>query len=301
MPGRMDGMSRAVIFDIQRFSVHDGPGIRTTVFFKGCHNHCSWCHNPESLSSRLQILRYPERCIGCGRCGEVCALRKEELQGLPPRAELCIGCGKCAAVCPASALVPCGREFTAEELFARIREDAIYYEESGGGVTFSGGEPVLAGGFLTEILQKCKAANIHTAVQTAGNLPFQRLEPLLGWVDLWMIDVKVLDPILFAQHVGSHPELVLENIRRLTEMGKRVIAHTPVVGGVNDTVEAIGQIASALAEFSGLAGYELLPYHSYGLSKTERLTGKTPESDFYTPSAEAMAVLREAARGFRKS
>lgn len=288
----------ATILNIQRFSTHDGPGIRTTVFFKGCTNACAWCHNPESLHAAPELQIYPDRCIGCGRCLAACTVgAHENLEGVKVfHRDRCAGCGRCAEECFAQALVMAGKETTADELMAEIAKDEIYYRQSGGGVTFSGGEPVLAGNFLVEVLKHCKEKAIHTTLQTAGNYAWAMIEPMLPYLDLVMCDVKTCDAAKHERFVGTKPDLIQANVLRLAQTGIPLIIRTPVVGGVNDSLEEIEAIARFV---QGLGGrqYELLPYHALGNSKRATL-GLDEAAAFETPTKEHMQALAEAASAF---
>jgi pyruvate formate lyase activating enzyme len=286
----------ATILNIQRFSTHDGPGIRTTVFFKGCTNSCAWCHNPESLRGKPEIQVYPELCIGCGRCLSACSVgAHEDLAGRKVfHRERCTGCGRCAEECFAQALVLAGKETTVDELVAEILKDESYYRQSGGGVTFSGGEPVLAGDFLLETLRRCKSEGTHTTLQTAGNYPWRMLEPLLPLLDLVMFDVKAGSPETHRRYVGTELEGILSNLRELSGVGIPVLVRTPVVGGVNDSTDEIVRIAQLIQGLPNVIGYELLPYHPLGNSKRESL-GLPDDSPFEVPTPERMRELAAAA------
>ena len=176
-------MLTATIFDIERNSFVDGPGIRTTVFFKGCNLKCAWCHNPESQDFNVQMMFYKDKCKSCGKCNRVC----------PYNLEKCDLCGKCTFYCPVDARKVCGKEYTANEVFSEIIKDKSYYDNSGGGVTFSGGECMLQIDFLLDILKKCKENGIHTAVDTAGHIPFENFEKILPYTDLFLYDIKLFD------------------------------------------------------------------------------------------------------------
>ena len=197
-------MKTATLFDIERNSFVDGPGIRTTVFFKGCNLKCAWCHNPESQSTKPQMMFYRDKCTGCGKCKEIC-----------PTPDNCILCGKCTFYCPVDARKVCGKEYTVDEVFSEIIKDKSYYENSGGGVTFSGGECMLQIDFLAEILKKCKENGIHTAVDTAGHIPFESFKKILPYTDLFLYDIKIFDTQKHKQYVGVGNELILENSLRL--------------------------------------------------------------------------------------
>ena len=267
----------ATIFDIQRASFVDGPGIRTTVFFKGCNLRCAWCHNPESQSPKTEMLFYKNRCTGCGKCKEKC----------PNNLEKCDLCGKCTLFCPHDAREICGREYTVDEVFSEIVKDKNIYENSGGGVTFSGGECMLQIDFLEEILKKCKDDGIHTAVDTAGYVSFDKFERILPYTDMFLYDVKIADSEKHKKYVGAPNELIIENLKKLIGLGKRVWVRVPVIAGINDTEEeilAINEISS------GVEKIELLPYHAMGEHKYSAL-GMNVQT-FSAPSSEKMESLK---------
>ena len=268
---------KANIFDISRVSYVDGPGIRTTVFFKGCNLRCAWCHNPESQSPKKQILFYENKCKKCQKCLEKC----------PNFFEKCNFCGKCALFCPNDARELCGREYTVEEIFLQVVKDKSLYENSGGGVTFSGGECMLAIDFLEEILKRCKAEGLHTAVDTAGHIPPEYFERILPYTDLFLYDIKIADTKKHERYVGVGNELIISNIKRLISLGARVIVRTPIIAGINDTIEEVSAIAKIA---KGAEKIELLPYHSMGEHKYSAL-GRAVER-FSAPSEETMAILR---------
>ena len=198
---------KATIFDIERNSHVDGPGIRTIVFFKGCNLRCTWCHNPESQSGKQQMMFYKDKCKGCGKCKEFC----------PNHLENCDLCGNCTFYCPVDARKVCGKEYAVDEVFAEIIKDKSYYDNSGGGVTFSGGECMLQIDFLAEILKKCKENGIHTAVDTAGHIPFERFEKILPHTDLFLYEIKMFDSEMHKKYVGVDNELILENLKKMQQ------------------------------------------------------------------------------------
>ncbi len=266
-----------LLFDIQRASFVDGPGIRTTVFFKGCNLKCAWCHNPESQSQKTEMMFYKNRCTGCGKCREKC----------PNNLEKCNFCGKCVLYCPHDAREICGREYTVDEVMREIVKDKAFYENSGGGVTFSGGECMLQIDFLEEILKKCKEEGIHTAVDTAGHLPPEYFERIIPYTDLFLYDVKISDTEKHKKYVGVGNELILSNLKKLLDRGCRVIVRTPVIVGVNDSeeeIEAIKKIAEKAEKI------ELLPYHAMGEHKYSALGKNEPK--FSPPTEEKMLDLR---------
>lgn len=258
-----------IIFDIQRNSFVDGPGIRTTVFFKGCNLRCRWCHNPESQAFEKQMMIYKDKCIGCGKCKEVC----------PNHLEKCDFCGKCELYCPADARKICGKEYTADEVFSEIIKDKAFYENSGGGVTFSGGECMLQIDFLSEILKKCKENGIHTAVDTAGNVPWESFEKILPFTDLFLYDIKAFSSELHKIGTGVTNTLILENLKRLS--GKTdIIIRIPIIGGYNDSEAELEQIALFLKGIKIIKA-ELLPYHAMGEHKYDALGRKC--NKYYVP------------------
>jgi pyruvate formate lyase activating enzyme len=257
-----------IITDIQRFSLKDGPGIRTTVFFKGCNASCRWCHNPETLSARRELLIYPERCAGCGAC--VGFDRERAGRGLPPpREELT---WESAELCFSGALSAAGSEMDVPRIVGQIEQDRDYYINSGGGVTLSGGEVMMQSEFAGEILRSCKRLGIAAALETNLAYDYSLLEGLLPDLDLVMADIKMLDGPRHIFFTGIDNRVILENVRKLSREGIPYILRTPVVPGVNDRAEDIGAIAAFIAgdkEF--LLYYELLNFNPLGASKYEGL------------------------------
>jgi pyruvate formate lyase activating enzyme len=288
---------RGTITEIQRFSVHDGPGIRTTVFFKGCNLRCFWCHNPETHAATPELQLYPERCIACGACLTACERGcHEQANGIRVfHRERCAACGRCADECFAEALVLVGREVSVDDVMAEVLADRPFYENSGGGITLSGGEPLLQAEFAEALLRACHAEGIHTAVETAAQLPWATIEPLLPLVDLVMLDIKALDEDVHRHATGAGNRRILENARRLGERGKPLIVRTPVIPGVNDSPEAIGAIAAFAATLPSLLYYELLPFHPMAAGKYDSMERAYAARELPRPSAEQMEALSEAA------
>ena len=258
-----------LITDIQRFSLSDGPGIRTTVFFKGCNMRCSWCHNPETLSLGPDLMFYPATCIGCGWCFALCDAHKlVDGKHLIDRS-LCTHCGKCAEVCYAQALVVSGREMTVEEIMAEVRQDKAYYEASGGGVTLSGGETLCHAEFAARLARACKAEGIHVAIETNLSLPLAQIKPLLAEVDLIMADCKLFDDSQHRKHTGISNKTVLENLRAIRDIP--MIVRTPLIPGVTATEENLRAIAGFLAGKENLLCYQLLNFNPLGAAKYESL------------------------------
>ena len=285
-------MLTAPITNIQRFSLNDGPGIRTTVFFQGCNMHCAWCHNPETISMKPVLLHYENKCIGCGKCIQVCpqgAHKVVDGKHVIDRS-LCVRCGKCADVCFASALVMSSKEMTVEEVMKEIRQDKLYYEESGGGVTFSGGECMLQIDFLEACLKGCKEKGLHTAVDTAGHIPFDSFARILPYTDLFLYDVKAMDREKHQAFTGVPNDLILDNLSKLLSMGKAVWVRVPVIPTVNDTVEEMTALRRFLEKYGHPEKVELLPYHALGEHKYAAIGKKA--TSFQKPEDAAMEQLR---------
>lgn len=261
-----------LIFDIQRFCVYDGPGIRTTVFFKGCNMRCAWCHNPESFSAGAQLLFRPEKCVSCGAC-MACPSGAHAPEGGGHRflRERCTACGLCAGKCPAGALELSGRSMAAAEVMDIICRDAKYYRSSGGGVTFSGGEASLHRELLLELLAACREKGYHTALETNGLISKDLLAELLPLTSLFLFDCKHTDPQAHQQWTGAPLAPVLETLQRLDEAGARVILRCPVVPGVNDTKEHFAGIRALKAGHTCIEKAEIMAYHDIGKTKWEAL------------------------------
>ncbi|HHE72079.1 MAG TPA: glycyl-radical enzyme activating protein [Chloroflexi bacterium] len=303
-----------LVCNIQRFSLHDGPGIRTTVFLKGCTLRCFWCHNPESIRLTQELRLYPDRCIGCGACVEVCPTGA---QGLSPEGELqfdrerCQACGACVEVCFAGARELSARRMTVPEVVAEVLQDRAFYESSRGGVTLSGGEPALQPEFSYEILAQCREAGVHTAIETAANVRWENLARLMPVTDMVMMDLKQMDPQKHRWATGATNTLLLANARRLVETGKPIVFRTPVVPTVNDTPEEIAAIAAFVREMVLLRRargdadgdgvgedtitLELLPFHRLAGDKYRSLGLDYRATDLEPPTHEVMEALTATA------
>ncbi len=271
---------KAIVFDIERNSYVDGPGIRTTVFFKGCNLACAWCHNPESQSPDAQLMFFGDKCTGCGACKKRC----------PNRLSSCDLCGRCALFCPNDAREICGKEYTVDEILREVMKDRTFYANSGGGVTFSGGECMLQIDFLEQLLKKCKENALHTAVDTAGYVSYASFERILPYADMFLYDVKCADADRHKRYTGVSNELILSNLEKLLSAGARVWVRIPVIGGVNDTVEEMEAIRDRLRLCVPPERVELLPYHAMGEHKYAAI-GRDVVS-FSVPDEEKMRQLR---------
>ncbi|MFN3346386.1 MAG: glycyl-radical enzyme activating protein [Candidatus Bipolaricaulaceae bacterium] len=286
-----------VVFDIQRFSVHDGPGIRTTVFFKGCPLRCRWCHNPEGISPEPEPMFFEYKCLGCGRCARVCptgAITFASTEEAKPtlNRQKCTGCGICAEACPSGAWRLVGRTVTVEELISTLERDALLYDRSEGGVTFSGGEPLFQPEFLLAALRACKERRIHTVVDTSGFAPTRVLGDVAPLADLFLFDLKPMDEEDHRRYTGVPNRLIHENLRQLVEWGRPVIVRVPLIPGITDTERNVQMLMSFLTELrGGIQKVELLPYHDVA-EKYQRL-GQTYGMPLLSrPSEERLRELR---------
>lgn len=298
MTSQVQQITKGLVSDIQRFSIHDGPGIRTTVFLKGCNMRCQWCHNPESISLRPQLQIYPNKCIGCRVCLTACErhAHEETEDGRIFHREVCVGCGTCARTCYAESLVLVGKEMTADEVVAEVERDAPFYKTSGGGITLSGGEPLLQHEFACEILRLSKERGLHTAIETNMSLPWEEIEPALQYLDIVMMDIKAATPEIHKKWTGIGNERILDNAKRLSKTTLPLIVRTPVIPGVNDTMEEISAIGHVVADFPNLLYYELLAFHPLGSGKYGSLGMEDRMAGVQAPEAEHMHRLAEAAR-----
>ena len=265
-------MTTGIIFNIQRYSIHDGPGIRTTVFLKGCPLNCWWCQNPESQLSGQEMVFWEDRCISCGACSTICPSGAIQMKdGIPvTEKEKCILCGKCIEKCPALAREMIGEKLTTEEVIKEIEKDLVFYEESGGGVTFSGGEPLGQSEFLESLLICCQKERIHTAVDTSGYISWEILSKISSKVDLFLYDLKIMNSEKHKKYTGVSNELILENLKKLSSIHNNIFVRFPVILGINDDYQNIKETGEFLSSLK-IAQVNLLPYHYMGIDKYRRL------------------------------
>lgn len=274
------------IFDIQRFGIHDGPGIRTTVFLKGCFLRCYWCHNPEGISYEPLLSFLPAKCIGCAECVEACpeaALRmekKEEAACAALDRRQCTNCGDCAAVCDAGALQMVGRDVTVEEILSVVMRDRDYYEASGGGLTVSGGEPLFQPDFTEALLRAAKSEGLHCCLETSGCAGWSDLERMLPVVDMFLYDWKETNPRLHESFIGQSNEKIRANLRALHGAGASIVLRCPMIPEYNARREHLDGIVALARELPNLKGVDILPYHRLGRAKLERfgLVSQMPAS-----------------------
>ncbi|WP_224962213.1 glycyl-radical enzyme activating protein [Geomonas subterranea] len=283
-------MDSGIVFNVQRYSLHDGPGIRTTVFLKGCPARCWWCHNPESQTSSPQTAWSQSRCISCDACLLACH------EGLQPR-EACRACGDCAEACPTGARELLGSEMTAEQVLHNILKDRMFFEDSGGGATFSGGEPLCQPAFLKTLLSACRAQGIHTAVDTAALCPTETLLDLAPLVDLFLFDLKCASDTLHHQGTGVGNGLILDNLEQLGRVHRNIWIRIPVVPGFNDTTEEMDALAGLAARAAGVRQVWLLPYHGSWAAKPARL-GASPPAETLAARTPSPQTMQDFARLF---
>lgn len=268
------------IFDIQRFCIHDGPGIRTVVFMKGCLLHCVWCHNPESQSLDCEVMFYEEKCIGCGRCAQLCKNRCHTVENgihMFDRCR-CEGCFACIRV-GCGALEPVGRKMSSDEVLSEVIRDKVFYCNSGGGVTLSGGEPLMQTEFSAEILKKAKENGIHTAVETCGFAASEKIRHISEYTDLWLYDYKETNLKLHKEFTGVNNELIIKNLQLLNEMGKKIILRCPIVPGYNARCEHFDGICDVASSLENVLKVEIEPYHMLGKEKYAALARKPIDAE----------------------
>ncbi|MGD0610706.1 MAG: glycyl-radical enzyme activating protein [Anaerolineales bacterium] len=292
-------MIHGIVFDIRKYSIHDGPGIRTTVFFKGCPLHCDWCHNPESRAFQPELIFRSNRCILCESCLEACPNGAITRQGdliLTDR-EKCKTSGECVLACEAEARQLVGRTMSVDQVMEEIEADRAFYDQSGGGVTFSGGEPLAQRAFLFGLLAACKARALHTTLDTSGYATWAVMDKIRGYVDLFLYDLKLMDNVRHRRYTGVSNQKILSNLTTLSELGHRIIIRIPVIPGINDDEANLRQTGAFLAALPVRPAVELLAYHQTGLAKYESLGLEYRLAEIQPPEPMRMEGIAEILRG----
>jgi pyruvate formate lyase activating enzyme len=282
---------KGLVFNIERFSVHDGPGIRTLVFLKGCPLSCRWCANPEGIAARPQVVFLPESCIGCASCKAVCpedAIIRTSDGMITMASEHCNHCGTCVTACPSLARKVYGRSMSINEVFEEIYKDFPFYRRSGGGVTLSGGEPLMQKEFTYALLKFCSQHHIHTAAETCGFADWETVSHTFEFADLILFDFKHVHPLKHTKFTGVDNGKILENMRKLNEQGKDMIIRVPVIPGFNDSAEEMESMAKFISQLKRPPPCHLLPYHALGVSKYKHLGTEPKTRDAEGPSKETM-------------
>ena len=288
------------VFDIKRYAIHDGQGIRTTVFFKGCPLRCRWCHNPESWKPCPEPGFRPSRCLRCGRCAEICPQNAVSLSEKGPMTDpqKCSVCGECVTACAAGAREIIGRRTTAKEVMAEVRKDVIFYDQSGGGVTFSGGEPLLQPEFLLALLDACQNEGIRTAVDTTCYAAPEVIQRVAQAADLFLCDIKHMNRGRHEQYTGVDNGQILENIAVLAQAAKEVVIRVPIISGFNDDRTNLEETARFVQGLKGVRRIDILPYNRGGLEKAGRLTGEIDLMQAQAPGDGTMNEIAEFLRGY---
>jgi pyruvate formate lyase activating enzyme len=288
------------VFDIKKYAIHDGPGIRTTVFFKGCPLRCRWCHNPESWKPVPEMSLRLSRCVRCGRCVELCTRKAVSLleHGPVTDPERCTLCGDCIAACPAGAREVIGQRITVAEVMAQVKKDTIFYDQSGGGVTFSGGEPLMQPQFLLTLLTACRAEGIRAAVDTTCHAEPEVVQDVAGIADLFLCDIKHMSSELHREFTGVGNERILSNIQVLSAIAKELYIRIPIVPDFNSDQGNIEQTSQFVRSLKTIRRVDILPYNRGGLEKAVRLNGGIDLMQAQAPDDDTMSGIAEILRGY---
>jgi len=286
------------VFNIQRCSIHDGPGIRTTVFIKGCPLHCDWCHNPESLDGAPEVVINEKKCTSCGACIEACPESNGErpARGADWDDGTCQRCGACAEACPGEARELIGEPRAVADLVAEVERDRPFFESSGGGVTFSGGEPLCHPTFLAACLEACREKGLHTAVDTSGFASKKVVSDIARLADVLLYDLKHMDSVVHKRHTGVDNERILENLQTLSQEGAEIWIRFPLIPGFNDDEENLEAMASFIGALPNKHPLFVLPYHPTGIDKYRRLGKDAPDVNYQKPSEEKIEAIVERLR-----
>lgn len=295
---------KARIFNVQKYSIYDGPGVRTLIFFKGCPLRCKWCSNPEGLERKYQVMYQEDLCIHCGSCISVCPVR---IHGYVAdrhkvnRTIDCVGCRKCETVCPKQVLSIVGSDKTISEVLDIIQQDALFYHSSGGGVTLGGGEVTAQPEFATQLLTECQRLGIHTAIETSGYAKQESLLMMAQFIDLFLFDIKHIDSERHYELTGVRNERILENLTELIRRGYNVKVRMPLIRGLNDSKETIGKTMEFLKAFKGyknFQGVDLLPYHKLGINKYKQLDMNYPITEDLSFAEAELNQIEEFIKGY---
>lgn len=284
---------KGVIFNIQRFSLHDGPGIRTIVFLKGCPLRCKWCCNPESQNIEKQIMFVKSNCIECFRCLEVCPTGAIQLiKEKKLFKEKCIACGKCVEVCQANAMQMVGKEISVKEVLEEIKKDEIYYKYSNGGLTLSGGEALFQPEFAVELLKACKSYGFNTSIETTAFVSTDVIKQVIPFVDLVLLDLKMMNSELHKEYTGQNNEIIMKNAQYIASMGKQLIIRIPVIPEINDTYENVADTILFIKQLENVNEVHILPYHRLGVNKYDYLGYKYALGDKSISDGEKIKRLQ---------
>jgi pyruvate formate lyase activating enzyme len=292
-------LTEGVVFDVKRYATDDGPGIRTTVFLKGCPLRCSWCHNPEGQVTTSELMYRKKKCLACFECAKACptgALTHRE-RHVSINRRLCNLCGKCLNICPADAIKVAGKTFNEVEVMKEIEKDRAFYEESNGGVTFSGGEPLMQVDFLNCLLAECRKENIHTAVDTCGYSSRRNFAKIMNKVDVFLYDIKLMDDRTHKKYTGVSNKLILENLTELADKGKSILARFPLIPGINDDERNVSKTGEFLYK-NGIEDIHVLPYHGAGAEKYRNLGRKYKLNRVKSPSDEELRLIKQKLQAF---
>jgi pyruvate formate lyase activating enzyme len=292
--------TKPTIFAIKRYALHDGPHIRTTIFFKGCPLNCHWCHNPEGIDFKIKIVTLTDKCLGCGDCVDTCPAHALRLTdgGIHRLTGNCTLCRSCIDTCPALVHEPTGREMATEQLLSEINKDLPFYDQSRGGVTFSGGEPLAQPESLLALLRGCGALGIHRSVDTSGFAPTEILLHIAEHTDLFLFDLKQMNNRRHQQYTGVANDLILHNLRTLAQNGPPVRVRLPLIPGINDDEENIRATGAFVADCNGVQGIDVLPYHPSATAKYKKLRLEYKGQDFTAPSPRQLTHTLELLRQY---